>query len=224
MFIKDFLFPKFCLGCGFLGCYICPKCQAKLPYIEKDSCLYCQKPSLYGLTHPYCRRENGIDGMMTIFHYDIFLKKIIKSIKYRLAIEVWKELCLVIKPEKLAKISFYNNFYLQPIPLHPNRLRQRGFNQAKIIADFFSKLAGVAISDLLIRTKESPPQAQTKRGLSRFTNVQGVFKVTNKKLIKNKSFVLVDDVLTSGSTIKEAGKALKEDGVSRIYVLTLAKG
>ena len=102
MFLKDLLFPKFCLGCGFLGAYICTNCKKKLSYIKQDSCLYCGKPSLYGLTHPGCRREKGVDGFLSVFYYNNLLKSVIKSVKYRLATAVFEELCLVVE-------LFFNN-------------------------------------------------------------------------------------------------------------------
>src|SRR3989344_6005615 len=150
MFLKDLFLPKFCLGCGFLVAYICLKCQKKLSYVRRDNCVYCGKPSLYGLTHYGCKRNRGIEGMICVFYYNNFLKKIIKSIKYRLATEVFRELCLIIEPEKLSKISVLkelkkSDFQLQPIPLHTGRLRIRGFNQAKLVADFFNRFLNLSV-------------------------------------------------------------------------------
>src|SRR5574340_1124817 len=107
MFLKDLLFPKFCLGCGYLGAYICPKCRQKLRYVESDTCPYCQRPSFFGLTHTGYQKNHSLDSVVSIFYYNDFLKKIIKNIKYRLATEVWNDFCRIIKPENLSKISFY---------------------------------------------------------------------------------------------------------------------
>src|SRR3989344_5576779 len=173
MFLKDLLFPKFCLGCGFLGAYICPNCQQKLSYIEKDTCLYCGRASLHGFTHPGCRRNYGIDGFLSLFFYNSFLKKIIKDIKYRLATDVWGELCLVIEPEKLEKLKIFKNLYgdglcLESVPLHPKKLRTRGFNQAKIISRFFNQSLNLPATDYLLRTKDTQSQAQMKKNKDRY--------------------------------------------------------
>jgi len=226
MFLKELLFPKICLGCGYLGMYICPNCQKNLRYVEKDLCLYCQRASYFGLTHPGCKRSKGIDGGLSVFYYNNSLKKIIKTIKYRLANDVWKELYQIIKPEKLKKINFYkqldDDFFLQPVPLHEKKLKERGFNQAQIITNFFHQLLGFPMSDLLVRTKDTKPQAQLSQGKKRYLNIRGAFSI--KKEVKNKQIILIDDVITTGSTIKEAANVLKRHGAKKVFALTIAKG
>ncbi|OGK40697.1 hypothetical protein A2954_05555 [Candidatus Roizmanbacteria bacterium RIFCSPLOWO2_01_FULL_37_12] len=228
MFLKDIVFPKFCLGCGYLGAYICTNCKKKLSYIKQDNCLYCGKASLYGLTHPGCRREKGVDGLLSLFYYNNLLKAIIKSVKYRLATDVWKELCLVIEPDMLKKINVYKNItegdiYLEPIPLHRNKLRTRGFNQAKIIADFFNRFLKLQLSGYLMRSKDTSSQAQMKNNKDRYSNMLGAFEALEQD-VNNKRFVLVDDIVTTGSTVKEAARVLKRAGAKNVFVLTLAKG
>lgn len=222
----EFLFPKMCVGCGYLGCYICPSCQKKLIYLTCGFCLYCKRKSLYGLTHPGCIRAGGVDGVMAIFHYNDFLKRIIKNIKYHLATAVWSEFALNIFPENLLKLGFYkgqsNNLVIQPIPLHERRLRSRGFNQAKLIADFFQNYINYPQSQILIRKKETPSQAMSENNLERYHNMRGAFSVGD--IVKEKRIILIDDVVTSGATVKEAAKTLKKAGAETVFVLTLARG
>lgn len=229
MFLKDLLFPKFCLGCGFLGAYICLNCQKKLSYIEKDVCLYCGRASLYGFTHPGCKRQFGVDGFLSIFHYNDLLKKIIKNIKYRLATDVWKELCLIVEPERLSKFRAFKKIlnkthFLEPIPLHPHKLRSRGFNQAKIIAEFFYQFLQFQLTEYLVRKKDTLSQAQIPGHKQRYENMRGAFAVKSEKEVKGKKFILVDDVLTTGSTIKEAARSLKLSRAKSVFVVTIAKG
>lgn len=229
MFLKDLLLPKFCLGCGFLGAYICLNCQQKLSYIRSDICLYCGKASLYGLTHPGCRRINGIDGFLSLFYYNNFLKKLIKDIKYRLATEVWQEFCLVVKPEECDKFKQVKNLLggdllLAPVPLHPNKLRARGFNQAKIISLFFNRFLHLSQTEPLLRKKDTQAQAQLKKNLDRYLNLRNAFAVLPGSDLSGKKFVLVDDVATTGSTLKEATRALKGAGAKKVYAFVLAKG
>jgi ComF family protein len=168
---------------------------------------------------------------MSLFQYNNFLKIIIKNIKYRLADELLKDFFKVIEPKRLIILSFFKrqeknqgSLLIQPIPLHVNRLRVRGFNQAKIIADAFQKLIDVPLVELLVRKKETFSQAQLKKGEERFNNIRGAFIVTHKAKVKRKSFILIDDVMTSGATIREAAKTLKLNGANRVFALTLAKG
>jgi len=225
MFITDLLFPKFCLGCGYIGAYFCSSCLKKLESVKLDSCLYCKEPSLYGLTHHNCIRNLNIDGLLTIYQYNPILKKIIKNIKYRLAVQVWKDFYKAITPEVIDKLGFYKSlsqdFVIQPIPLSKIKYNERGFNQAKFISVFFQKFLHYPIVDLLIRKKETSSQAQIKNKRARYLNTKGMFVVNNKY---SKNIILIDDVITSGSTVKEAAKVLKEAGAKKVYVLALAKG
>ena len=231
MFLTDLLFPKFCLGCGYIGVYLCLSCQNKLKPIEQDVCLYCKKPSFFGLTHLSCQKKLNIDGLLTLYYYGPILKKIIKNIKYRLAVQVWQEFYQIIKPEVIEKLGFYkklsSDFIIQPIPLSKIKYNERGFNQAKIISVFFQKFIKFPIVDLLIRKKEMLAQAQIKNKKERYINIKGTFVINpNCRDVINhvSNIILIDDVVTTGSTVKEAAKVLKEAGAKKVYVLALAKG
>lgn len=226
MFLIDFLFPKFCLGCGYVGVYICHSCNKKLEPIDKDVCAYCKKASLFGLTHYDCTKTPNIDGLLSIYHYNPILKKIIKNIKYRLATKVWEDFYKTVSPQLIEKLSFYKrispDFVIQPIPLSKIRYNDRGFNQAKTISIFFQKYLYFPIVNLLIRKKETSSQAQTKDKWSRKINVKDVFIAS--KTCKDAQIVLVDDIFTSGATVKAAAEVLKKAGAKKVYVLTLARG
>jgi len=228
MFFTDLLFPKFCLGCGYIGIYLCPSCLKKLEPVKQDICLYCRKSSLFGLTHPNCTKKLNADGLLTIYHYNPILKKIIKNIKYRLATEVWQEFCKIVEPQVITKLALYKKlsiyFVIQPIPLSKIKYNERGFNQASLISVFFQKFLHFPIVNLLIRKKETLAQAQLESSGKRYQNVRGAFQVVNRKHLNNKNVILVDDVVTSGSTVKEVVRVLKEAGAKKVYVLALAKG
>jgi len=225
MFILDLLFPKFCLSCGYVGAYLCQSCFEKLKPNEKEVCLYCRKPSLFGLTHVNCRNKLNVDGLITIYQYNPILKKIIKNIKYRLATQVWEDFYKAITPEIISKLGFYKNLssdlVIQPIPLSKIKYNERGFNQAKFISIYFQKNLHFPIVDLLKRKEEILAQAQMKNKRARYLNVKGTF--LGQRCI-HPNVILVDDVVTSGSTVKEAAKILKKAGAKKVYVLALAKG
>jgi len=225
MFITDLFFPKFCLGCGYIGVYICTSCLEKLKPVQLDTCIYCQKPSLFGLTHSNCIKDYNIDGILAIYHYNPILKKIIKNMKYRLAMQVWKDFNKSIEPHLIMKLGFYNrlsaHFVLQPIPLTKNKCNERGFNQAQTICTFFNMFLNFPIVNLLTREKQTFSQAQIKTKRDRYLNIKGKF-ISIKTPPDN--IILVDDVVTSGSTIREATKVLKIAGTKKVYVLALAKG
>jgi len=231
MCLIDLFFPKFCLGCGYIGVYVCSSCFKKLELIKQDTCFYCKKPSLFGLTHPNCSKTHNIDGLLTIYHYNPLLKKIIKNIKYRLAVQVWQEFYKIIEPQVILKLGFYKrlsqDFVIQPIPLSKIKYNERGFNQASLISTFFQKFLHYPIVNLLIRKKETSAQARIKNKRGRYLNIRDAFAIQPERrglIYQTPNIILIDDVVTSGSTIKEAVKILKEAGAKKVYVLALAKG
>lgn len=169
-------------------------------------------------------------GVTAIFYYNNLLKKVIKNIKYRLVTEAWKDLTRTIEPEAVRQIGFYKriskDFFLQPVPLSKRKIRERGFNQAFLITKFFQAFLDFPISDFLVRVKETLPQAELKTKKERYNNLRGVFKIKpdSHPAVAGSRIILVDDVITTGSTVREAAKVLKKSGASKIYVLALAKG
>lgn len=231
MFLKDLLFPKFCFGCNIPGVYICKNCEKKLEYVKTQKCFYCKKPSIYNLTHENCLKKFNIDQISSIFYYNDFLKKIIKNIKYRFVKEAFNELIKIINPQKILFLELYKNIneklLIQPIPLHKNKLKQRGFNQAYLIALYLKNLLDFPIVDFLERVKETKNQAEIKEKKQRYLNIKGAFKIKkdlDKNLLNNKRIILVDDVSTTGYTLLEASKTLKKHGVFKVYAFTLAQG
>ncbi|MFN4212886.1 MAG: ComF family protein [Microgenomates group bacterium] len=227
MFLKDIFFPKVCLGCGFLGSYLCLQCSRKLKLIEKDRCLYCHEASLLGLTHPSCCKKLSIDAIFSLFYYDELMKKIIKNIKYKLATDVFDDLFAAVFSQAMERLRFYKKltggFLIQPIPLHPARQGKRGFNQAQVIGEFLGKFLKLPVVNFLQRKKPTSFLAQIKNKKERYLQIRGAFAVKDKSLVFNKKIILVDDVVTTGSTVKEAGKSLKRAGAKIVYVFSLAK-
>ncbi len=122
------------------------------------------------------------------------------------------------------KFSSDKDVIITPVPLHRNRIWARGFNQADILAREIAKLLGVNFANLLIRSKNTKPQFGLSRNLRR-QNVDGIFRFNLKKtaIIKNKTIVLIDDVIATGSTLKECAKVLKNNGAKEIWALVLAR-
>jgi len=232
-FLKDLLFPKMCAGCGAIGSFICLKCRGNLLLIEKQLCFYCKSPSLYGFTHPGCKRQFGIDGTISIYVYNPFLKKLLKTAKYRLAKEALYELLnLSTVPTGLLLYSASSPFSglpIQPIPLHSSRLRARGFNQGEVICAFIKTLGpSVQILDILERQHNTPAQAQMKTRAERHLNMSLAFKMKNRPKgdfpLDEKAVLLVDDVITSGSTMRAATETLKRASVEKVFAFSLARG
>lgn len=225
--LKDIFFPKFCVGCGFIGSYICLSCQKKL-IVNEDTCLYCKKRSYLGLTHPGCSSKYRIDGLVSAFLYNPTMKKIIKNIKYRLATDIFNDLFKILPSEFIQKISalskLVNELNMQAVPLHPHRLKQRGFNQSEVLRDYLSNHVNcLSVVNVLKRVKNTFPQAQLNSKKEKYLNIKGAFRIIDEMNIERKSFVLIDDVVTTGSTVKEACRILKSKKSGKVFVFAIAK-
>jgi ComF family protein len=225
----NLLFPKTCLSCGRWGKYICDSCNSRFRPILKDGCVYCDRISFYGKTHDKCCRKDEIDGFMAVWYLNFTLYEIIKKIKYKLITDSFKELYYLIVnncwDSKFTNFSKdFSNFYIQPIPLHKDRYLKRGFNQSKFIGVIFSKITGYPLIDVLSRIKKTDSQARSSSRMARYFNIKKAFYVKDKQKVKGKNIILVDDIYTTGNTVKEACRTLKKAGAKKVFVFTLARG
>jgi len=232
-FFVDLLFPIECLDCGREGEWLCAECFLKIKIEDRQSCQGCGRFGLTGVICAHCKPNWALDGVLSALEYDrVISAKLVKALKYNFV----KDVSLV-----LAKLflKFYNSLKLQglapdfgerkiffiPVPLHPKRLRWRGFNQSELIARLIAaNLGGEFLSDVLIRIKNILPQTQFK-GSERIKNIEGCFKfVGETEQVKGKIVILVDDVMTTGATINECAKALKLAGAKKVWGFAMARG
>lgn len=225
-FLLNLLFPKFCIGCKKVGRTICPACFQKIVFIQKQVCPYCRRLSLYGYTHEDCIVDNGIEGAISLLEYTGISKKIIRDIKYNRVFSEIEDFFLLIPNNIMEKIvgnlKKYNIDYIQPIPLHEQRQKIRGFNQSYKIAQYIEVYIQSPIIDILKREKNTSAQAQIKKKAEREYNIQNAFRCIDNSKFQGKNILLVDDLFTTGSTSKEAAKELKRNNIGKVFVLTLA--
>jgi ComF family protein len=223
--ILDLIFPKRCVGCGSMGSYFCPKCL-KTVQLRDQKCSECDFLAIDGLTHVKCLKKDGLYGLTTLFENKLAVKKAIKLLKYRFVTDIVESLVSLIPQKELDVIKLNNkNSVIYPIPLHKDRLKWRGFNQAEKMAVILAKKLNLPIADnLLIRRVKRTPQAEILSKAQRIKNAQGLFTPNLRALQSYRLNVLLfDDVWTTGATIKEAAKTLKKNGVEKIWAVTLAR-
>ncbi len=193
-------------------------------------CPVCQNPSYFGKKHKNCK-ENKIDGLVSVWDYDGIVKKAVHLIKFNGFFHITEELMeriilLIEKDEK--RFSIFLNFLVSPktfitfVPLSESREKERGFNQSKVLAEYVAKTAGKKTINLLERTKNTKPQTELKKK-ERFLNIRNAFSFVYQKDLKIKEVLIVDDVWTSGATMKECCRVLKENGVKKVWGFVLAK-
>lgn len=221
----DFLFPPRCYGCGSVGSYICSKCVKGVVFREQ-LCPECDRPAIDGFTHPGCRKSWGLDGLTTVFQNTGVVKKVIKAIKYRFVSDAVKSLVDLIPDEFLQRFPFLgDSLVLYPIPLHHDRFKWRGFNQAEKLGQILAKKCNIKIVDgLLLRKEERVSQADIEKKIDRILNARGLFSPSpNFQTSKPLNILLFDDIWTTGATIKEATKVLKRGGVAKVWGMTVAR-
>lgn len=183
------------------------------------------------MTHPICKTSDTIDGVFSSLVYAGVVKKLMYHFKYPPYIRDLQDTLIEFFYEGLIqKENFYRIIQQQavlvPIPLHKAKYKKRGYNQAQLLAEGLAKKFPLRVFDCLERVKNTPTQV----GLSqkeRQENIKDAFflKKTAKEIIKDfKQVILVDDVVTSGSTLREAAKILKKAGVEKVWGITLAHG
>ncbi|HLM84082.1 MAG TPA: ComF family protein [Candidatus Bathyarchaeia archaeon] len=231
--VLDALFPIFCLSCRTEGAWLCEKCFAELKILDFQVCPACEENITdKGFLCQNCRdsRISPLDGLIAAVSYeDPAVKKLVHNFKYRFVGDISRLLSKL-----LVKALVRNDFPLPDliafVPLHPKRLRWRGFNQSFLLAAHISKelapLLNIDILDILERKKYNQPQMNVKNYKERLQNVCNIFGLkpeVDPSLVKNKTFLLVDDIATTGATLQECAKILKQAGAKKIYAAVIAR-
>ncbi len=225
-FFREHIFnPKWrCVNCGkeiFSGKYFCDECEGKLPIIDKYYCEHCGRklkaPSSYCTS---CKEKMlNVDKARSVYDYQKPISNLIMQLKY-----YDRRYLARFFGEELSSVylkNYLNADYLCFIPMTEKSKKKRGFNQGELIANALSEKIDVPVKQVLIKTKDTPRQAKLSRE-ERLKNLKGSFKATSKGEIEGKTFVVVDDVLTTGATGEAVAEILKKKGARTVYLLTVA--
>jgi len=218
----DLLFPQWCVGCGKEGELLCHSCRRSLPRIMPPLCPRCGRPQPSGILCPSCVGwQAEIDGIRSPFRFNRVIRQAILQLKY-------KNLRALTQPlAKLLQDYLVTNpmpgEVLVPVPLHQKRLKERGYNQSRLLAQELAKLINLpVVDDCLIRQRHAPPQARTSTVDERRSNVANAFSCRDHRL-RDKQVLLIDDVSTSGATLDACAAALKASGATSVWGLALAR-
>lgn len=218
----DLLFPQWCVSCGKGGTLICPSCRSSLPIVAPPLCPRCGRPQPSGILCPSCINwQAEIDGIRSPFRFEGVMRQAIHQLKYRNLRALAAPLAQLLN-EYLVTHPVPGEV-LVPVPLHPKRLRERGYNQSALLATELSKLSNLPVAgNCLIRQQHTPPQARTATVEERRSNVSEAFICCNDGL-RNRQVILIDDVATSGATLNACAQALKAAGATSVWGLVMAR-
>ncbi|NOY35880.1 MAG: ComF family protein [bacterium] len=207
--ILSVLYPQKCLGCGLKNEILCRRCVQKIDY-----------PTLPASGNVFAAAD----------YNDGFAKKTIWLLKYRKIKTAAKPLAellhtRIVQRPSLAAALKKGSWIIIPVPLSKKRLRERGFNQSELIARNLSDRMSVRMApDVLYKLKDTPSQVSIKDRKERLANLTDSFAAKNTRLVKDKNVILVDDVTTTGATLKEAHKTLRAAGAKKVIALVVARG
>ncbi len=219
--LLDLLFPPRCIGCRKMGVWLCPSCLAQVGRVEGPSCERCGRP-LH--TPGLCRscRTGGwpLVGLQSPFFFEGVIQRAVHELKYR-GRRVLAEPLGELLAAHLAALPWPTSA-IAPIPLHRERERARGYNQAALLARALSARCGWPLLDGgLVRWRNTRPQVGLD-GASRLENVRGAFRWASPEPPPRR-VLLLDDVCTTGATMEACAEALLKAGTEEVRGLALAR-
>jgi len=213
IYFIDLIYPPCCLICGNSCNKIwCDRCKNLLYSNAKFAIKSNYDKKLY------------FDKQIYIFLYKDIIRKLILDYKFREKSYLYKIFSeIIIKNEKICRILKSYDIII-PVPIHKKRKKERGYNQSELIAREISITTKFITyeKDIILKQINNKKQSDlTKK--ERIKNVINVYEIINSEKIKNKKIVIFDDIYTTGSTVNEISKLLKQNGAREVLVLTLAK-
>ena len=216
--IVNIVYPPKCIFCQKLldhnaALYICSACYTKLPLIDNKVL----KTSLDAEVN-YC------DGVISVFEYTGMVKESLIRFKFFNKPGYYRTYARLLA-DKIGKITDAKNYQMVlSVPLHKHKEFSRGYNQARLISKALSRTLRLReCSYLLKRDRYTEAQSLLDKQ-KRNQNVKGAFAVTSPKKVKGKSILLVDDILTTGSTLEECSRVLKQAGAEKVFAVVVATG
>jgi competence protein ComFC len=216
--LVDLIYPKRCATCEERGRWVCDACFALTPLFDRVFCPRCGDPPASGR----CRcatLPDGLDRMRSAGPFAGWLRDSIHAFKFE---EEWARadhLAALMVPvvELLGPVDV-----IVPIPLHPSRLRERGYNQSALLARRVAASLDREFSDGVARTRATQQQALLDAA-ARATNVAGAFAVRDASAFNGRHVLLIDDVLTTGATLSECAAAIRIAGAISVSAVTIAR-
>lgn len=224
--IKDILAPKKCYSCWKEWHFLCLSCLKKCDNFD-ESCFFCKNPSMNFEIHEDCKKESNIDQIIVLTHYkNSVIKKLIKDAKFYKKKDILEDFSfylskLLLKYQKNIKKS---DQLLIPVPMYFLRKWKRWYNQSEILSDNISKFTKIlSRSDILVRKRNTIQQSKIWIN-QRKNNLTWAFSIKKQYVnkLKWKDIILIDDVISTWSTLEEIVKLLKKYGVWKITAVVIA--
>ena len=217
-FALDIVYPRRCAGCGARGTWLCDRCERATECFSGALCDGCGIPASLGL----CRCEElpaAVARVRSVGPYGGWLRGSVVQVKYH---GEWARVVRLAPMLAVACVDLLPIDALVPVPLHPTRQKQRGFNQSEKLSEGLSQEIAVPVLPALERLRKTAPQVRLGAE-RRQTNVMGAFGLLPGHEVAGKRLMLVDDVITTGSTVGACAEVLLAARAAVVNVLTVAR-
>lgn len=225
--VFELLFPAHCLGCGINLCssrppLLCKACHRKISLIVKPFCSCCGAPNVEQHCRTCQEHTFAFDQARSLFVYQEPITSLILHLKFGGSL-VGLRTFAALRQETETAAHWQEPDLILPVPLHISRLRWRGFNQSLLLAEIFFPAWKEKIQpDLLQRHRATVPQTRLD-GPARRSNLAGAFSLREPQAVRGRRILLSDDVFTTGSTLHECAKVLRQAGAAEIVAFTAAR-
>jgi ComF family protein len=224
-YVLDFALPPRCAGCGCIVADVhsfCTECWTEVEFLGETGCVTCGLPlqATEAQTCGIClAKPPRIARTRAAVAYDDLSRSLAIRLKYGRKVAIARTMARYMAP----LVAHSPEPILVPVPLHRSRLWQRGFNQSALVARELSRRLKVPADSLaLCRSRRTPP-LKGMSPLQRRKTVAGAFEVRNKAAVAGKTVILIDDVLTTGSTAEACARTLQRAGAARVELITWAR-
>ncbi len=219
--LLDLFFPPHCLACQRPGSWLCPSCLQEAERVKDPSCPRCGRPTNSPDPCPICYgRVHALESVRAPFFFEETIRRAVHELKYRGRRVLAEPLGALLAPY-LAGLAWPVST-IMPVPLHRQRERARGYNQAALLARVLAVWSRWPLDEVgLVRVRNTPPQVGLD-GAARRENVRGAF-AWKKETPPPVHVLLVDDVYTTGATMEAAAEALVEAGAQEVRGMAVAR-
>lgn len=231
--VLDLVFPRQCAACGgAVGrelCHVCWDCLAGMWPVCSPFCSMCGDPVPGPIQHHYtCSlcvgHPPGFDYARSAFMYRGAMADLIKALKYHHDLHLSRDLATMLLACVNVHYSAIDIDAVIFVPLHRRKEIKRTYNQSRLIARELARMLGKPlIPDALQRVRDTPSQTELT-SVQRRKNVRGAFRVCRPQWLDGRRCLLVDDVMSTGSTVSECARELKKAGAAAVRVVTVARG
>jgi ComF family protein len=216
--VLDLVFPPLCVGCRRIGRWICDRCWQKMPWLFSHACSGCRRRWMDRMCFACAGQSTALDALIAVTDFSDIGREAIHALKFNgrhaIAGPLGRMMAHVVAGIEVDAVC--------PVPLHPKRRRERGYDQAALLARSVARtLDRPYRPDALRRIRPTAQQALLDR-VARQANVEGAFRA--KDDVREQTILLIDDVSTTGATILAAARALRESGCAGVNGLVFAHG